>query len=146
MPTDTPPSPEATHDDRTRREPQQHEADFGRGVAGKERNDRRTARQRRQAPPSSRQLRSVSVAELTGEIPIISGDTHSDISERAADSATDQIEEVRDDYTGPLPSNGAREYVEETRVQTPMTPTTPMTPMTSVTSMTPMTSKSTTLR
>jgi hypothetical protein len=56
---------------------------------------------------------AVSVAELTGEIPIITGDTHSDIRERAADPATDQIEEVRDDYTGPLPSNGAREYVEE---------------------------------
>jgi hypothetical protein len=56
---------------------------------------------------------AVSVAELTGEIPIITGDTHSDIRERAADPATDQFEEVRDDYTGPLPSNGAREYVEE---------------------------------
>lgn len=56
---------------------------------------------------------AVSVAELTGEIPIIAGDTHSDIRERAADPSTDQIEEVRDDYTGPLPSNGAPEYVED---------------------------------
>ncbi len=53
---------------------------------------------------------SVSVAELTGEIPIITGDTRRD----AADPATDQLEEIHDDYTGPLPSNGAAaEYVDE---------------------------------
>lgn len=59
---------------------------------------------------------SVSVAELTGEIPIIAGDTdedHRDVREHAADPATDQLEEVRDEYSGPLPSNGAREYVDE---------------------------------
>ena len=52
---------------------------------------------------------SVSVAELTGEIPIVTADTHRE----GADPATDQLEEVRDDYPGPLPSNGARDYVAE---------------------------------
>jgi hypothetical protein len=53
---------------------------------------------------------SVSVAELTGEIPIVTGETHRE----AADPATDQLEEIRDDYTGPPPSNGAAaEYVDE---------------------------------
>jgi hypothetical protein len=52
---------------------------------------------------------SVSVAELTGEIPIITGDTHRE----AADPATDQIEEIRDDYPGPLSNNGSAEYVDE---------------------------------
>jgi hypothetical protein len=49
---------------------------------------------------------SVSVAELTGEIPIVTGDSHHD----AADPATDQLDEVGDDYTGPLPTNGAGVY------------------------------------
>jgi len=52
---------------------------------------------------------SVSVAELTGEIPIVTADTHRE----AAEPATEQIEAVRDDYTGPLPSNGTGEYVDE---------------------------------
>jgi hypothetical protein len=52
---------------------------------------------------------SVSVAELTGEIPIVTGDTHRD----AADPAIDQLEEVRDDYQGPTPGNGARGYVDD---------------------------------
>lgn len=56
---------------------------------------------------------SVSVAELTGEIPIITGDTHEDVRATAADPATDQLEEVRDDYPAPQPSNGAGRYVEE---------------------------------
>ena len=56
---------------------------------------------------------SVSVAELTGEIPIITGDTHADVRERAAEPATDELEEIRDDFTGPLPSNGVAEHVEE---------------------------------
>jgi hypothetical protein len=46
---------------------------------------------------------SVSVAELTGEIPIVTGDTH----RGAPDPATDEFEEVGDDYTAPLPANGA---------------------------------------
>ena len=57
---------------------------------------------------------SVSVAELTGEIPIITGDTHADVRERAADPATDELEEIRDDYTDAPPSNGVAEHVEET--------------------------------
>jgi len=52
---------------------------------------------------------SVSVAELTGEIPVVTADTH----RGAADPATDQLEEVRDDYTGPLPANGADRYTDE---------------------------------
>ncbi len=52
---------------------------------------------------------AVTVAELTGEIPIVSDDSHRDV----ADPATDELEEVRDDYTGPLPGNGVAEYVEE---------------------------------
>ncbi|WNG93432.1 hypothetical protein [Mycobacterium sp. ITM-2016-00318] len=52
---------------------------------------------------------SVSVAELTGEIPIVTADT----PRGAADPATDQLEEVRDDYTGPLPANGADRYTDE---------------------------------
>jgi hypothetical protein len=54
---------------------------------------------------------SVSVAELTGEIPIVTPDTH----RQAADPATDQLEEVSDDYTRPLPSNGTSEYVDDAR-------------------------------
>ncbi len=56
---------------------------------------------------------SVSVAELTGEIPIVSGDTHEDTRVSAADPATDELEEVRDDYTGPLSGNGIAEQVSE---------------------------------
>jgi hypothetical protein len=52
---------------------------------------------------------SISVAELTGEIPIVTADTH----RGAADPATDQLEEVRDDYTAPLPANGADRYADE---------------------------------
>jgi hypothetical protein len=52
---------------------------------------------------------SVSVAELTGEIPIVPPAAEHD----AADPATDQLEEVRDDYTGPLPGNGVAEHVED---------------------------------
>jgi F0F1-type ATP synthase assembly protein I len=52
---------------------------------------------------------SVSVAELTGEIPIVTADTH----RGTADPATDQLEEVRDDYTGSLPANGANRYANE---------------------------------
>jgi hypothetical protein len=58
---------------------------------------------------------SVSVAELTGEIPIITGDTHADVRDTAADPATDELEEVRDDFTGPLQSNGVAGHVEESR-------------------------------
>ena len=56
---------------------------------------------------------AVTVAELTGEIPIVSGDTHEDTRQRAADPATDELEEVRDDYTGPLSGNGIAEQVVE---------------------------------
>ncbi len=56
---------------------------------------------------------SVSVAELTGEIPIITGDTHEDVRDTAADPATDELEEVRDDVTGPPQSNGVAGHVEE---------------------------------
>ncbi|HKV19566.1 MAG TPA: hypothetical protein VJR50_11070 [Mycobacterium sp.] len=52
---------------------------------------------------------SVSVAELTGEIPIVTDDTRRD----GADPATDQLEEVHDDYTGPVPTNGTGAYVDE---------------------------------
>ncbi len=52
---------------------------------------------------------SVTVAELTGEIPIVSDAPHRD----AAEPATDELEEVREDYTGPLSSNGVAEHVEE---------------------------------
>ena len=48
--------PEATHDDRTRRQPQQHATDLGRGVAGEERHDWCPAR-RRPAPAASWQHR-----------------------------------------------------------------------------------------
>ncbi|WP_123028893.1 hypothetical protein [Mycolicibacterium stellerae] len=58
---------------------------------------------------------SVSVAELTGEIPIIAGDTHTEIRHTSADPATDELEEVRDDFTGPLPSNGVAEHVEDSQ-------------------------------
>ena len=47
---------------------------------------------------------SVTVAELTGEIPIITGhDTHAETSatSRPPNPATDELEEVRDDFTGP---------------------------------------------
>ena len=75
------------------------QADIGRGVAGEERNDRRTAGRR--APPApSRQHRAVTVAELTGEIPIVT-DAH---PHDAAEPATDELEEVRDDYTAPCPA------------------------------------------
>ena len=60
---------------------------------------------------------SVSVAELTGEIPIITPDTHADIRQTAAEPATDELEEVRDDvrddFTAPVPSNGVAPHVEE---------------------------------
>lgn len=52
---------------------------------------------------------AVTVAELTGEIPIVTGDSHNE----AADPATDQLDEVRDDFTGSLPANGVAEHVEE---------------------------------
>src|ERR1700755_2337612 len=52
---------------------------------------------------------AVSVAELTGEIPIVGADVH----RNAADPATDELEEVRDDYTGPLSGNGIAGHVEE---------------------------------
>jgi hypothetical protein len=56
---------------------------------------------------------SVSVAELTGEIPIIGADTRSDDRARAADPATDELEEVRDDdFAGPPPVNGYAGHVE----------------------------------
>jgi hypothetical protein len=51
---------------------------------------------------------SVTVAELTGEIPIISDHPE------AAEPATDELEEVREDYTGPLSGNGIAGHVEET--------------------------------
>ncbi len=47
--------PEATHDDRTRRQPRQHATDLGRGVAGEERHDRRPARGRPAQAPAWRQ-------------------------------------------------------------------------------------------
>lgn len=56
---------------------------------------------------------SVTVAELTGEIPIITGDTHAEVRERAADPATDELEEVRDEFAAPVSSNGVAEHVEE---------------------------------
>jgi len=56
---------------------------------------------------------AVSVAELTGEIPIITSDTHADIRHTAADPATDELEEVRDDFTGPGASNGVAPHLEE---------------------------------
>jgi hypothetical protein len=49
---------------------------------------------------------SVSVAELTGEIPIVTADTHRDVAE----PSTDQLEEVRDDSTGRVPGNGTATY------------------------------------
>jgi hypothetical protein len=52
---------------------------------------------------------SVSVAELTGEIPIVSDASHTG----AADPATDEQKEVRDDYSGPLPTNGVTEHVDD---------------------------------
>lgn len=55
---------------------------------------------------------AVSVAELTGEIPIVTGDTHED----TADPATDQLQEVPEDYTGPVPTNGTRSYADDARV------------------------------
>ena len=58
---------------------------------------------------------SVTVAELTGEIPIITSDTHEDVREAAADPATDELDEVRDDFAGPMPSNGVAEHVEESQ-------------------------------
>jgi F0F1-type ATP synthase assembly protein I len=52
---------------------------------------------------------SVTVAELTGEIPIVSADPHTG----AAGPATDELEEVHDDYTGSLSRNGTAEHVED---------------------------------
>jgi len=52
---------------------------------------------------------SVTVAELTGEIPIVSDDSHTG----AAEPATDELEEVRDDYTGSFSRNGTAEHVDE---------------------------------
>jgi F0F1-type ATP synthase assembly protein I len=52
---------------------------------------------------------SVTVAELTGEIPIVSHDPHTG----AADPATDELEEVRDDYTGSFSRNGTAEHVDD---------------------------------
>jgi F0F1-type ATP synthase assembly protein I len=52
---------------------------------------------------------SVTVAELTGEIPIVTPDPHS----AAADPVSDELEEVSDDYTGPPPSNGVAEHIDE---------------------------------
>src|SRR5690349_2339517 len=52
---------------------------------------------------------SVSVAELTGEIPIVSDASHTG----AADHATDELEEVLDDYTGSVPTNGVAEHVDD---------------------------------
>ncbi len=52
---------------------------------------------------------AVTVAELTGEIPIVTDDTH----RGAAEPATDELEEVRDDFTGQLSSNGVTEDVED---------------------------------
>src|SRR5215475_7177750 len=52
---------------------------------------------------------SVSVAELTGEIPIVTDDTH----RAAAEPSTDEFEEVRDDYSDHRSGNGAVEHVEE---------------------------------
>jgi hypothetical protein len=54
---------------------------------------------------------SVTVAELTGEIPIVAADT--DAPESAADPATDELDEARDDYREPLPRNGLAEHVDE---------------------------------
>ena len=60
---------------------------------------------------------SVSVAELTGEIPIVTDAPH-EPSRDAAHPATDEVEEVRDDYTGaPSGSNGTAEHVEEDHVE-----------------------------
>src|SRR3954471_7661392 len=56
---------------------------------------------------------AVSVAELTGEIPIITPDAHADIRRPAQEPATDELEEVRDDFDGPVPSNGVAPHVEE---------------------------------
>ena len=52
---------------------------------------------------------AVTVAELTGEIPLVTDDIH----RGAAEPATDELEEVRDDFTPPLPGNGAAEHVED---------------------------------
>jgi hypothetical protein len=52
---------------------------------------------------------AVTVAELTGEIPIVADASHRD----AADPATDELEEVRDDHTGPPSSNGVTDHVDE---------------------------------
>jgi hypothetical protein len=52
---------------------------------------------------------SVTVAELTGEIPIVTDD---DV-EAAEQAPSDVVEEKRPDTTGPLSTNGAVEHVEE---------------------------------
>ena len=70
--------PRGKDDDRTRRQPQQHATDLGRGVAGAQRHHRRPAaggRRRRRRGDTD----SISVAELTGEIPIV---TDHDITDR----------------------------------------------------------------
>ena len=59
---------------------------------------------------------AVSVAELTGEIPIVTGDTHKDTSHGTADPATDQLDEVSDDYPRAVPGNGTRSYAGAARV------------------------------
>lgn len=52
---------------------------------------------------------AVTVAELTGEIPIVAGDSHTE----AAHPAADQLDEVRDDLAGSQSGNGVAEHVEE---------------------------------
>lgn len=56
---------------------------------------------------------AVTVAELTGEIPIVTDEPH----EEAAGPVTDELEEVNDDYTGRRPSNGVAEYVDDEDVR-----------------------------
>jgi len=64
---------------------------------------------------------AVTVAELTGEIPIVTDDAHGDAHDEAHDEAHDQtvaVADERDEVTGALPSNGAAEtaapHTEET--------------------------------
>ncbi|RDH77148.1 hypothetical protein DVS77_17095 [Mycolicibacterium moriokaense] len=52
---------------------------------------------------------AVTVAELTGEIPIVTDDSDHD----TADPTTDQLEEVRDEYQGPYAGNGVAGHVED---------------------------------
>lgn len=60
---------------------------------------------------------AVTVAELTGEIPIVTGDDpHTDeAATDAAEPSTDELEEVRDDYPGPPPRNGTSADVDADR-------------------------------